>query len=832
MTYQSPWGRLLHTSRGPSSGEAVERVEYQYDPDTSVVTSEALQENGTASWSTQRLTESDYDAAGRLVRVILPAFDGDPDPAVEEYEYDPMGRVVARQSSGHDQPNVEYSYDPLGRLLAVRQLSDAGASRWIETTYSYDTHDNLISVTDANSNVTTYGVDDFGDQYRTGSPVSGETLFDHDAAGRLVWKKDGRGVVETRVYDAAGYPTRIVSDARKMPTETVSFAYDHGFRVAATAGTVAEEWSYDRRGLLLRYERSPQSLLFEYDIDGNLMRRLRGQCETVEYQSDWAGRPRAISYTPPDCAAAIELATQVDYLPFGPPRRIRRNAMWEETREFDWRYQLVHQIVTREGSEPSAIVDRTYAYDVAGSLTAVSDQLDPTRNRSFLYDDLGRLTGATGSFGPYDTIAYGYDDIGSRTNRTLIGDQQSLTEEYTAVGSTPMLESIEVTENGGLPSYQSITHDGAGNVIRVGSTRMIYGGRNTLQRTASSGGWMGGGQGRAFEYDADGRLVSRGFGRRFLFPDGRPFFESSRGGGESRVYLGNQLLATIELAGNTPRSVRHVFTDHIGFPLATVTEDGEVWQLDSLPFGGVSNAFEAGDPTLRYPGQWQLWDEGEQSVPLFLNGFRWYHPGWGRYTQSDPIEGMVGLVDVFSQADSTYSYALSNPFTWSDPFGLDEECDPCPCRSKEWGVFGGGWGFSLFWGRWWGDATFTCRGNSDLSVHVDIKCKISGPSISLSLGEVMFSLPEVGPLAFFPGGFGCTKDELLENLNASTGIGTSVDPSPLSSRGRRGNPFRFGVGIGNTMTEGGPSTYTIGLSAGGSIGATMECTYKEPWWQP
>ena len=27
--------------------------------------------------------------------------------------------------------------------------------------------------------------------------------------------------------------------------------------------------------------------------------------------------------------------------------------------------------------EPSAIVDRTYAYDVAGSLTAVSDQLDP-----------------------------------------------------------------------------------------------------------------------------------------------------------------------------------------------------------------------------------------------------------------------------------------------------------------------------------------------------------------------------------------------------------------------------------------------------------------------
>ena len=42
---------------------------------------------------------------------------------------------------------------------------------------------------------------------------------------------------------------------------------------------------------------------------------------------------------------------------------------------------MVDQTVTREGTEPSAIVDRAYAYDSAGNLTGVTDRLDATRNR-------------------------------------------------------------------------------------------------------------------------------------------------------------------------------------------------------------------------------------------------------------------------------------------------------------------------------------------------------------------------------------------------------------------------------------------------------------------
>jgi RHS repeat-associated protein len=48
---------------------------------------------------------------------------------------------------------------------------------------------------------------------------------------------------------------------------------------------------------------------------------------------------------------------------------------------------------------------------------------------------------------------------------------------------------------------------------------------------------------------------------------------------------------------------------------------------------------------------------------LFANGYRWYNPDWGRYTQSDPM----GLVDDNVEP---YAYASSNPLLYTDPDGL------------------------------------------------------------------------------------------------------------------------------------------------------------------
>jgi RHS repeat-associated protein len=59
---------------------------------------------------------------------------------------------------------------------------------------------------------------------------------------------------------------------------------------------------------------------------------------------------------------------------------------------------------------------------------------------------------------------------------------------------------------------------------------------------------------------------------------------------------------------------------------------------------------------VRYPGQYYDTETG-----LHYNVMRYYHPGLGRYLQSDPI-GLEGGVN-------TYGYALQNPVMYYDPSG-------------------------------------------------------------------------------------------------------------------------------------------------------------------
>ncbi|MFV1989054.1 MAG: RHS repeat domain-containing protein, partial [Gemmatimonadota bacterium] len=204
-SYDSPWGRLVWSERGTSK-ETKEKIGYGREPGTGAVTSEALFGQPGGLWTVESSKSYEYNAAGRLERVIRPAVESDPVPAVEEYHYDPMGRTVTFKDGVHDDANVEFAYDPLGRLTEVRQLADNDdkEARWVSTSYGYDTRGNLVSVEDANYSTTDYSVDDFRNTFRITSPVTGVTSLTYDDAGRLMTREDARGAVETRTYDSSG----------------------------------------------------------------------------------------------------------------------------------------------------------------------------------------------------------------------------------------------------------------------------------------------------------------------------------------------------------------------------------------------------------------------------------------------------------------------------------------------------------------------------------------------------------------------------------------------------------------------------------------------------
>jgi len=104
-----------------------------------------------------------------------------------------------------------------------------------------------------------------------------------------------------------------------------------------------------------------------------------------------------------------------------------------------------------------------------------------------------------------------------------------------------------------------------------------------------------------------------------------------------------------------------------------------VWTADHLPFGEtVSETGTANDPLLRYPGQWAVPRAEELNLPtLYYNGYRWYRPQWGRYSQSDPLRPRPRRVNgVVLAAENEFSYARLNPMKFFDERGLEASVQP------------------------------------------------------------------------------------------------------------------------------------------------------------
>ena len=164
-------------------------------------------------------TSYEYDNIGRLQMLTHANDKGIIDR--QHYEYDIRGNVSCiekerRESSEHS-GSFNYKYDATGKLIEVARDSkvlreyqyDAFGNRMrktsngIETIYSYNEADQLISKREAESE-TTYTYDRRGNI--TGMCVDGNTSkrFVYGAANRLDKVIDSSGLVSEYMYDAAG----------------------------------------------------------------------------------------------------------------------------------------------------------------------------------------------------------------------------------------------------------------------------------------------------------------------------------------------------------------------------------------------------------------------------------------------------------------------------------------------------------------------------------------------------------------------------------------------------------------------------------------------------
>ena len=108
------------------------------------------------------------------------------DDGTQDYALDPGGHVTT------------FAYDDLKR---PRTSTVTVGSETLTTTYEYDEHDNLISVTDPNGLVTTHTYGDLGWTLSTTSPDTGTTVYEYDKAGNLTESTDANEIAVGRSYD-------------------------------------------------------------------------------------------------------------------------------------------------------------------------------------------------------------------------------------------------------------------------------------------------------------------------------------------------------------------------------------------------------------------------------------------------------------------------------------------------------------------------------------------------------------------------------------------------------------------------------------------------------
>ena len=126
------------------------------------------------------------------------------------------------------------------------------------------------------------------------------------------------------------------------------------------------------------------------------------------------------------------------------------------------------------------------------------------------------------------------------------------------------------------------------------------------------------------------------------------------------------------------------FTDHLGTPiLQTDTNAAMFWRAEYEPFGRIYLLRTADQhQPLRLPGQEaEQFNIGPNGVTeRSYNVFRWYRPGWGRYSQPDPLGPTVST--------SLFSYVDGQPTGYTDRTGLlqvDSSCNGfgggCACET-------------------------------------------------------------------------------------------------------------------------------------------------------
>ena len=423
----------------PGATEPLEGIKYIYGVNGSALFTETQYYQGAYTGSYDRkVVEEDgatvyKDVKRKYQKITEGAIGSGQSQVITLTIFDDAGNPLAKtvNPDGPDQQTTAYAYNVLNQLYQVID------PLFNVTTYAYDAHGNLASVTATNAGVnqvTTYTYDDFGRLIASNSPDAGQTFYLYDPRNNLVSKKDARSTTVNYTYDSMNRLTKIAFpndpdieyyyDGAAFtlpwgtsinPEDTNSKGRLTGVKIAETSGDVYPRYftyQYDSRGNIINStmgvwaggHNPVLTTLYQYDADGNLSQMTYPEGRVVNYTPQTLDPTRVASVNTTVEGAPVSLVSNISYYPFGEVRSMEFGNGIAFNSYLDKRY-FPQQITANN------VLDLTYQVDGRGNITAIADGINSNRSQAFAYDLKDQLVSATGAYGAF---SWSYDRLGNR----------------------------------------------------------------------------------------------------------------------------------------------------------------------------------------------------------------------------------------------------------------------------------------------------------------------------------------------------------------------------------------------------------------------------------
>jgi len=641
--------------------------------DASKTTNAYDQNNGqslTGSESASGATSTATYGSGAPT-AYLPASTKDSSGNETKYGYDGPGNQSSTSTggTGPEAAKAELVYNKKGTDSyawgAVKSATAPGDGDR-KTTYAYDTHDQLLSITaPANTvGVQKYSYDDFGRVRNHTDGGGGVTTYTYDNDDRLLTTAfdDGTATV-TNTYDGNGNQL-----TEQSATGTITNTYDQRNRLTSTINTAGGgqvSYGYDLAGNTAKVTDAHGTVTHDYDVANVLTRTTYptadGGTAKQVYKNDDHGRRTdtwlgAVENTDPTKDPTSWQAHQT--ITYGASDHVTG----------------VRAVNADDPTKP--VVSLTYCYitgiAAGGDCTAVksanaTDKIQWVKDNitqqttTYTYDSNSRLTKATQAGGATNvTWAYTYDAAGNRLTAKRTGDvTSSQTLTYNTVG--------QITSDG-------YAYDKVGNLTTAPGQTFTYNGAQQLTASTKDGVTT------SYEY-AGGDM-------------NKLLWQSTDGGAEYGYTYGTSdsngvpVITSRNLAGTGTASV--ISDPSTGQPLDLQTTDGttSMWVIDGTgsPAAAIADTGKTAytvsyDPygveTVKVGGDSAQWQQNPYGFKAGLRssstdngltkfGYRWQSSVTGGWIERDTLDAPLSPTNA-----NRYAYAANDPINASDPTGRD-----------------------------------------------------------------------------------------------------------------------------------------------------------------